>query len=730
MKKQVKKIIACFLAAALGIAGLIMPAAAEESPSFKLRVTVFPQAAETTVDLWFDAEEGCLRLFLPAQCDTSALPVHFSGANRISVDGTALANGETTGIFSVGEHTLTCDGKTYPLTVLRSAALPSVFIETESGSLDQIQADKDYKEPGSITVFENGIAVIENAALKSVKGRGNSTWHADKKPYNIKFEKKTSILGMAKAKKWTLLANHFDDSLLRNSVALDIAKAFGLPFTSEYRMADLYANGEYQGNYLIVESVEVGDNRVEITDLQAANEEANPDEDIEAAEPLSRTVNGIPNARKWMDIYPAEDITGGYLLEAEFPDRYKYEASGFITPKGQCIVLKSPEYASRIEVNYIAELYEEMERALYAPDGYNTEGKHYSEYFDMDQLVKMYILMEYTFHRDAGLSSCYFYKDAGKDTLHAGPAWDFDLSLGNINYSGGLPFYVGNAESWWANSLFCYDSEEQTQTVFALLYRHEDFRARVSEQWPALAAKIDDALALLPQMTDAAAPSAVMNALRWNLLSGNTPEEKEASYRKAADKLRTFTAARRTALNKGFGADAAMVYYDANGGNGTIFNGTMLSVGDTVVLREINHKVTPITAPDGYYFAGWNTAADGSGKQYRALDKAQITKKTTVFYAQWRRISADPPQPTEADGDYSPGDIDLDRYVTASDARLALRAAVELQALDAVLQQLADVDEDGAVTASDARLILRAAVALESLPDKTVFVPAGHERPY
>ena len=214
------------------------------------------------------------------------------------------------------------------------------------------------------------------------------------------------------------------------------------------------------------------------------------------------------------------------------------------------------------------------------------------------------------------------------------------------------------------------------------------------------------------------------------MLTGKSLDEKEASYRRNANVLKKFATARRGALDKGFGADGAMVYYDANGGSGMVFNGTMLSVGDSVVLREINHSVTPVIAPEDCIFAGWNTRPDGSGDLYRSGDNVTVTEKTTVFYAQWKTKYEGPPQPTDKDAYYSLGDIDLDGIVSSADARLALRAAVKLQDLDALLQQLADADRDNTVSSTDARLILRAAVRLESLPTCTVLVPAGHERPY
>ena len=728
-KYGVRVLLCAVLCVCLTLSAFAEDAPQEETrrPAFTLAVTAFAPNGHTAVDLWWDGEDGAFCLFLPSQCDPAASTVRLTGADFVLVDGATLADGAAAGVFTVGEHSLVCGDASYRLQVLQSANLPAVFLETASGSLAAIQADKSHAEAGSVTVIADGKVSIDNAALKSVKGRGNSTWVAEKKPYNIKFENKTDVLGMGKAKKWSLLANHFDDTLLRNSLSLDLAAAFGLAYTPEYRMVDLYANGEYQGNYLIVESVEIGETRVAITDLEDANEKANPGTDTEKAKQKSEAVKGA-GSRKWVDITAPDDVTGGYLLEAEMQSRYEDEVSGFVTENGQHIVLKSPEYAAREEVDYIADLYSEAERALYAPNGRNEKGKHYTDYFDMDQMVKMYVLTEYTFHRDAGMSSCYFYKDAGESVFHAGPAWDFDLSLGNPRYAVRLPFDVENAASWWANSLFYSNADQQTQTIFTLLYRHEDFRALVAEQWRGLSQTVATALERLPGMIDGTAASAVMNGMRWKLLTGSAPEEMEASYRRKAERMAEFAEARRTALDKGFGPDAAMVYYDANGGSGQLFNSTMLNVGETVTLPDINDNVVmTMTVPENCVFAGWSTQPDGSGERYEPYDTAPVTQKTAVFYAQWETVAPkEPKPPLKKDTYFALGDIDLNGAVEAADARLALRASVHLEETDEILLRLADADGDKQLTSADARLILRAAVKLEFLPTRAVLVRAGY----
>ncbi|MBQ6019170.1 MAG: CotH kinase family protein, partial [Clostridia bacterium] len=218
-----------------------MKAADEAAVPFT--VTVFSASEKTAVSVWQDTDKTYY-LFLPAYCDTQELTVHLPNAADVAIDGTAIGDGDATDALTVGDHTLTADGKEYKLRVLRSEAFPSVWLETESGSMENIRADKNHKEKGTFTLVDHGSVMCDGLALKSIKGRGNSTWAADKKPLNIKFEEKTDVLGMGKAKKWSLLANHFDASLLRNSLALNIAEAIGLPYTPSYRMVDLYINGE------------------------------------------------------------------------------------------------------------------------------------------------------------------------------------------------------------------------------------------------------------------------------------------------------------------------------------------------------------------------------------------------------------------------------------------------------------------------------------------------------
>lgn len=167
--------------------------------------------------------------------------------------------------------------------IRKSAAIPSMFISTSSGSMEDIHADKEHKEKGEMLLIHEDGTQDYKGALKHIKGRGNVTWEYNKRPYNIKLDQSADLLGMGKAKGWCLLANYLDTSLLRNKIVYDLAEETGIDFTMDSRSLDLYLNGEYKGTYLMTEKVEIDKNRVNVTDMEKATENANgEDVDLES----------------------------------------------------------------------------------------------------------------------------------------------------------------------------------------------------------------------------------------------------------------------------------------------------------------------------------------------------------------------------------------------------------------------------------------------------------------
>ncbi|MGN1194499.1 MAG: CotH kinase family protein [Acutalibacteraceae bacterium] len=642
MPKRLKKIISLLLSALmlLSFTGVFAFAEADTVPV--LTVSAYGDE-DSKIDWWKSDVDGCYYLFLPDSADATALTVDF-GFSSLTVDGKAVANGEKTSVFSEGSHGVVADGKEYTLIVLESDNLPAVYIETESGSLDAIHADKDYKEKGSFTAYENGVKTYD-ADLNYIKGRGNSTWLLNKKPYNIKFESKTNLFGLGKAKKFSLIASAAEQSLIRNKITYDLAEDVGLYYSSKSQHVDLYINGVYEGNYLICESVEVGTNRVDITDLEELNEEANPGINIEEcalAGTRGKESGYIADSRKWVEIPndPA-DISGGYLIEFEMYSRYYAEVSGFVTKIGQPITMKSPEYASKAEIDYISSFYQEFEDAVYSDTGYNSLGKHYTEYIDMDSWAKMYLLQEFSMNLDAARTSFYLFKPQGEDKLYASPAWDFDYSLGR-KYSG-YRIDNTNPELWATRDDYLTDTRTglvdklpELPTVLNTLCGHEDFMAVVKKEWidTFLKELNDERTASINDLIDSLESSAVMDAIRWNRYKTTDTAENLEYFRMVADGVVTFMTKRTAFLTKGLSDDAVRIYYDANGGSGIMFHEELTLDGQKAVLKD-----NDFSAPAyNYIFVGWNTEKDGSGTSYSAGDTVTLDGNLTL-YAQWQQIS-------------------------------------------------------------------------------------------
>jgi hypothetical protein len=278
--------------------------------------------------------------------------------------------------------------------------LPTLYIDTEdsvaiTSKEEYVNATLRYVDNAGITLYD---------ALK-IRGRGNSTWGMEKKPYRLKFDKKQRLLGKtrANAKSWTLLANHADKTLIRNAVAAYIGDLAGQPFTAAAQFADLVVNGDYCGCYQISDQIEIRDKRVNITEQTDA-------------------------------ITPESDISGGYLLEV---DGFALsEPAHFSTKRGVLITIKSPddEIIDTLQVSYIQAHINKFEDALFSTD-FTDSINGYRRYVDAETLASWYISSELTGNPDCFWST-YIYKERGDDKIYWGPLWDYDIAFNNCNTKG------------------------------------------------------------------------------------------------------------------------------------------------------------------------------------------------------------------------------------------------------------------------------------------------------
>lgn len=226
---------------------------------------------------------------------------------------------------------------------------------------------------------------IEEQTVR-IKYRGNSSLSADKKSYNIKFEQKVSLFGMEAGKKWCLIADPFDKSLLRPTIGFEYASAIGIPYTSQTRLCLVWLNGEYMGVYTAIEPVDDGKNLVDI--------------DVDA---------------------------GDFLFERNHnSDRTEEGVTYFTTSFGMRFELNVPEEPDQTEKKRITSTVSTIESAIRSMD--HTK---YERYIDVSSFVDFYIFNEVIKDIDFGRYSTRYYVKNG--ILYAGPPWDLDLSMGNVS---------------------------------------------------------------------------------------------------------------------------------------------------------------------------------------------------------------------------------------------------------------------------------------------------------
>ena len=318
------------------------------------------------------------------------------------------------------------------LTVYCAGQIPTLFINTQSGSLDALNSDQSVREQCSYLVcLPDGSRDCSGRC--EIHGRGNSSWKEDKKQYSINLSSERSVLGMESSRKFALIANTSDSSFLRNKITFDLAALCRMPASPQSAFVNVYFNGQYHGLYLMAQRPNAKDGSVRIAKLEKKNRAAaGLSSDRQEAAADSRTVTVVDDQGLEIHASPQEkipdNISGGYLLEMDA--RYEEEDYWFSTQRHHFVV-KYPEAVPLKECQYIAGYLREAEAALYSEDGINADtGKSWDEYFDTDSWAAMYLMQDFMAQWDVESFSFFVYKDADDPLIYCGPVWDFDLSMG------------------------------------------------------------------------------------------------------------------------------------------------------------------------------------------------------------------------------------------------------------------------------------------------------------
>ena len=291
---------------------------------------------------------------------------------------------------------------------------------------------------------------VSGLKIRYIRGRGQGSWGMDKHPYKIKLEDKADLFGMGKARTWVLLANYFDDSLMRNWMVQWMGEQVGLEYTPQGVFVEVVMNGDYLGSYCLCEQVQLNKARVAIDELKEEDREE-----------------------------PA--IQGGYLLE--FCPNEEEGPDAFETARGLRLGTMNPSfdpendgYVNDIQKNYIRDYVQKAEDAIFSEDG------SYAEYLDLQSLADYWWIMEFVMNEDAFYTDSQhmfkprFEPDGSEGRLHFGPLWDFDASLGNGQT-------VTEQETGFGNTVFIWMDE---------LRKKPEFREVLKERWLVLDEKLEE----------------------------------------------------------------------------------------------------------------------------------------------------------------------------------------------------------------------------------------------
>lgn len=371
-----------------------------------------------------------------------------------------------------GPFELTGGDTSVPLEVIdsctvRTADIPMLRFTLPDYPDAETVWDKELYINAGLDIEGNGTVNDAQNLQVSIKGRGNSTWNMPKKPIRLKFDKKTSICGFAPAKSYVLLANYVDPTLMRNAVALWLARRLGVPYANHAQPCHVCINGNYQGAYLLTEKVGINSASVDI------------------------------------------DQQTGMLFElsVEYDEPYKFRSEINKLPvmvKGSDFALTDPDnpYGATPEerLEKWAADFNEAERL--------AENSRGAEAFDVESAVNYMLLFDIIGNNEIGFPRSFFiHKKAlgSSEPYYLGPAWDFDVScnFSSPDGNGGFKESVADRDLWW-NSL-C--GALLADPVIAERYA-ERTREFIDEIYPELKLFIADYSRLIE-------PSARENGVRW-----------------------------------------------------------------------------------------------------------------------------------------------------------------------------------------------------------------------
>jgi len=283
-------------------------------------------------------------------------------------------------------------------------------------------------------IIDNGTGILNSEddqfndydGLINIERRGSSSQSFPKKQYALETQDASdnsldvSLLGMPIENDWILHAPYSDKTLMRNYMTYYWWRKMGW-YTTRTRYCEVILNGDYQGVYILMEQIKWDNDRVDVEKM---------DGDDIAGDSLTGgyilKVDKITGSGQ-QDWYSHVDTFQGQVKNIPF--QYDYPNRDTITPEQE---------------DYIQQFVYDWEQSLLDSTFVDAE-IGYRKYVDVNSFIDYFLIEEITKNVDGYRLSTYLNKqqDTRGGKLQAGPAWDFNITLGNANYCEG-----GETENW------------------------------------------------------------------------------------------------------------------------------------------------------------------------------------------------------------------------------------------------------------------------------------------
>ena len=363
--------------------------------------------------------------------------------------------------------------------------LPRVYITTPGGA--KINSKTEWMEDSNTVIVDKDGNESLNAST-SIRGRGNSTWTYPKKPYALKLDSKAEVLGMPKHKRWVLLANWMDRTLMRNDVAFEMGRRL-MNWAPRGEFVELYLNGIHQGNYYLCEQIKPDKNRVDIDDDGYILE---------------------------FDVYgPNDEINYFYTPVKNYPVTIKEPDEEVITSWDHPKFLSIADYTGNIE------------------DLLEADKEEHARWSEVEALIDVKSYIDWWFIHEMTLNfepnhpkSCYMHKHS-EGKLYAGPVWDFDWGTYGVHTND-----MAIPESLW----------------YGYLLKYPEFQAAAKARWAEVKDTFLDIETYISETAAMIEASNEVTIYKWPLDTSTNGDEK-LSFEKAVKSMKDSYMSRISAMD-------------------------------------------------------------------------------------------------------------------------------------------------------------------------------------